>query len=334
MISHWVHLLRAAGAVRGHRAGAAKLQGRGGRVDDVATHIAQRPAAEIEETPPLHRTIDVGHERPPGADAQPEVPVQFLGHGAASRGSWAALRPDHPADPAVHLFDAADRPGLDELRRHAVADVRVDLNAHLRDDLRFAGSRGNLPGLVERMRQWLLAIDVLAAADGRHRDWGMHVIGRRNAHGVDLLLQRVEEPAEVGEGLRRRILGRGLGQDRLVDIAQADHIDRPFGEAGDIASALPAHADRGDIQASAGRHVSIAAQHVAGNDLEAQSGGGCFQKTAAFHGEAGLIGRRVGREELNSGPAERESQFAVATPAQRRSPCIEAQRGQGRLPPA
>ena len=43
---------------------------------------------------------------------------------------------------------------------------------------------------------------------------------------------------------------------------------------------------------SLGGTLPIAAEHVAGNDLDAQGGGGGrFQKAAAFHGKAGPAGK-------------------------------------------
>ena len=61
--------------------GLRSFKARVGRVDDVAAHVAQGPAAEVEDSPPHERRISALEERPLGGRRQPEVPVQFLGHG-------------------------------------------------------------------------------------------------------------------------------------------------------------------------------------------------------------------------------------------------------------
>ena len=93
----------------------------------------------------------------------------------------------------MDLLDLADRPALNQLDGHAVLDRGMDLDAHLRDDLRLAGGGGHLPGLVDLVRQRLLAVDVLAAEDRRHGDGGVHVVGRGDVDGVDAAGQLVQQ---------------------------------------------------------------------------------------------------------------------------------------------
>ena len=55
----------------------------------------------------------------------------------------------------------------------------------------------SIRGLVDVVRQRLLAIDVLAGPHGRHGDHRMRVVGRGDHHAVDVLLL-VEHLAVVG----------------------------------------------------------------------------------------------------------------------------------------
>ena len=87
-----------------------------------------------------------------------------------------------------------------------------------------AGGLGQLAAFVERVRQRLLAVDVLAGPDRRHRGDGVDVIGRADGHGVDLLGLLVEHHAEILVAAR---LGKGLkraGGALVVDVAQGDDV--------------------------------------------------------------------------------------------------------------
>ena len=192
----------------------------------------------------------------------------------------------------MDLLDLADRPALDDLRCHAILDIGVDLDAHLRHDLGLPRGGGSLPGLVDRVRQRLLAIDMLAAMDGRHGDRGVHVVRRGNAYGVDLLVHLIEQFPPVGKGLcPRETSGSGV-PIVLMHVAQGNHLDWPLGEAADVAATLSADPDRGQSQLLAGRRMAVATEHVARNYRDAESGGGRgFEKTATFHG-----GRVLGGE--------------------------------------
>jgi hypothetical protein len=91
--------------------------------------------------------------------------------------------------------------------------------AQLRDDLVFRGGLHQLPHLVDRVGQRLLAVDVFAAADGRHGGHGVRVVGRGDEDGVHPFLHGVEHLAEIVERLGLgKLLQRALGP-LGVDIA-------------------------------------------------------------------------------------------------------------------
>ena len=80
--------------------------------------------------------------------------------------------------------------------------ARVPRVAHLGGDLVPGRRLGQHPGLVDRMGERLLAVDVLAQVECGLGDHGVRVVGRADDHRVDLPVQLVEHPAEVVVGLR------------------------------------------------------------------------------------------------------------------------------------
>ena len=103
--------------------------------------------------------------------------------------------------------------------------MRVNLDAHLSYDFMLGGSQSKLSGLVNVMRERLLAVDVFAHLDGRHRCWGMRVIWRRHVNRVEAVAHCFEHLSPIDEGRgARRSLG-SPGQVRGVDVAQSDDVD-------------------------------------------------------------------------------------------------------------
>jgi len=82
------------------------------------------------------------------------------------------------------------------------------------------------------VRQRLLAVDVHAQLDGRHRGRGVKMVGRGDEHRVDLLVHLVEHLAVVGEGLGKRpveipLLLQSLGAPLLLHIPRAGRLACP-----------------------------------------------------------------------------------------------------------
>ena len=214
------HRQRSLGLDRG---GILQLQRPERQVDHVAPHVAQGPVAEIPPVLPRHGSLRevagvIGpHRRRP----DPQVPVQPLRH----RGRL--LRPARRTfDPLVHpnvgFPHRPDRPRSDQLDHAAVVVGGVDLRAHLGRHLHLLGRFPHHAGLVDRVGQRLLAIDVLAPLHGRDAGQGVGVLGGADGHRVDVLL--VEHLAPVGVGLGLGMPLGGLGQVVVIHVAQGDDV--------------------------------------------------------------------------------------------------------------
>ena len=152
----------------------------------------------------------------------------------------------------MDLADRADHAGLDDLDRAAQPVFGRALVAHLRGHLLLGGHLAHHAGLVDRVRQRLLAVDVLAHLHGHDRGRGVRVVGRADGDGVDLLAHLREHLAEVvvllGVGEARR-----LGVQRVVvDVAEGDDVAVLAGLAA-VAAALAADADAGDVDLPVGQ---------------------------------------------------------------------------------
>src|SRR5262249_42245195 len=133
------------------------------RVKNVATHVAEGAGAEVEPLAPVARMIiTVADEGPLGRDAEPDVPIQS---GRDRIFAFWSRIPVAPllAAPAVDFGNLADRSGLDDRDDRSVLRGRVDLDAHLADDLPVRGHPGELPGLVNRLRERFLCVDMQSA---------------------------------------------------------------------------------------------------------------------------------------------------------------------------
>ena len=82
--------------------------------------------------------------------------------------------------------------------------------AHLRHHLGFPRRFGHCPRLINRARQWFLAINVLAMPHRGHRYDGVQVVGGAHHHGVNALVL-VEHRAEILVALRVRVLLEDMG---------------------------------------------------------------------------------------------------------------------------
>src|SRR6185369_17681511 len=118
------------------------------RPQDVARHIAQRAAAEVEEAAPVERIVETAASaaagtsgsrsrrvRPRLRDPQPQVPIECRWRSRFRRSLGDSLRPDRTIGPGVDFGYIADLAGPDDLRRDPRAVIRVALVAHLRGNL-------------------------------------------------------------------------------------------------------------------------------------------------------------------------------------------------------
>jgi hypothetical protein len=112
--------------------------------------------------------------------------------------SWGRGPPVGPAaDGRGHPLDLADASGAHERDGQEEDPVVIAalLGADLHDAARLLGDPAERLALVDRQRQRLLAVDVLARLHGVDADLGVPVVGRADDDGVDVLA--VEELAVV-----------------------------------------------------------------------------------------------------------------------------------------
>ncbi len=134
------------------------------------------------------------------------------------------------------------------------------------------GGLGQLAAFVERVRERLLAIDVLAGADGGHGGHGMDVVGRADADRVDVIGLLVEHDAEVFVAPGLGEIVKRAGSPLFVDVAEGDDVGAVLGVGGDVAAAHAAGADAGQVDTLAGRNEAGPAEHVPRHDQQAQAG--------------------------------------------------------------
>ena len=112
---------------------------------------------------------------------------------------------------------------------------------------------------------------MLARAERRQADRGVHVIGRGDHYRLDVLAL-VEHHPEILERLRLGERVEGAGRPDPVHVAKCDDV---LGfHLAQVRCALAADADPGDVQLVARRRVALA-QHVTRHDLEAEERRGC-----------------------------------------------------------
>ena len=166
------------------------------RVEDVAAHVAEGAGAEVEPLPPLAGVIVAGDERPLRRHAEPAVPVQ-LGRapGRCGRAVGSAIAPvlAAPAMDLLHLADGAAWIVATTIRWTSCEWIWMPIWVTSFFSLR---RPGQLAGLVDRLGQRLLGVDVQPLLHRPHGDRGVHVVRRRDVDRVEVLLL-VEQLAPV-----------------------------------------------------------------------------------------------------------------------------------------
>ena len=243
---------------------------------------APKSAAEVpgDDVPGPAELMVAGVERAPGSGPQPEVPVEAVGgrfggqvHLVDGAGE-SDVDPRHPADPArSDQLDGPDelggRPLLEaDLHHPAVAPDGVDHG----------------PGLADRQRHRLLAVDVLPGL--RREDARRHVpaVAGDDDDGVDVRPGekfpevRVRRAALVGPARRRRRIGGFDGRLRVlpapaVDVADGEDLGiGVLEEAAQVPFAHPADADAPDGDPLA-RRFRLASAEDGGRDDEGRPEG-------------------------------------------------------------
>src|SRR4051812_32722706 len=104
---------------------------------------------------------------------------------------------------------------------------------------------------MDGMREWLRAIDMLAAFQSLHGNHGVGVVGSRHNDRVDVLLFLVEHLPIVAINACLWVFTKHRSGEALVDITE--HVD-PFSRAAlQIAASHAAHTDTGNANRVARR---------------------------------------------------------------------------------
>ena len=143
----------------------------------------------------------------------------------------------------------------------------------------FLGRLGHQSGFPNRMRQRLLAIDMLAHPHGRHRRVAMSMVGRGNGDRVEvLLLLQHHAKIAIQPGLRieHRLVAVPLRPASIVHVAQGHNCAPGASHAADLASALAPDADTPHVDPVVGP------EYPAGNERSPnRQGTGCSEKLAS-----------------------------------------------------
>ena len=181
-------------------------------------HRAARVVVPVAEI----RVAALRHVADPRRLPQPEVPVQRRGHRDLLERAVAHAR----GQPHLGPLDAADAAVSHELARQPEPLGAALLHAGLQHGPVLAHGLDHVPTLLDRQRQGLLGVDVLAGPRRGDVDQGVPVVRRGVDYGVDVLA--LEEPAEIRVlrrdlAARRELLG-GCGRVARVDIADGDDV--------------------------------------------------------------------------------------------------------------
>ena len=167
---------------------------------------------------------------------------------------------------ALHQFDDA-----------AIVVGSVNLRAHLCGYLRLDSRFRHHARFPNRVGQRLLAVDVFAEPQRRHRRQGMRVLRRADNDRVEQF-RVVVELAEIHVLFGPPISLRRLVQALLIHIDERH--DVLAGHAGGVAGAAPAGADDGHVQLLVWRPALGPLQ--AAGDPKARSGRRCLKKLATI----------------------------------------------------
>ena len=123
----------------------------------VTSHIPKR-AISVRPIAAPARWVEHGVIRRRRAWAKPLIPVHVL---------WSTFRVRLEVTPGpslsntgMHFKDVANCTAADKLNDSAVVRLCMNLRAHLGNTLLLLGELSNLAGFFDRVRQWLLAVDV------------------------------------------------------------------------------------------------------------------------------------------------------------------------------
>ena len=245
----------------------------------MAAHVANGSGAKIKPFAPVYWMVifvaDIGTV---GANAEPKIPIEVFGHGTARIRTRAWIAPGFRA-PGMDFFNLADNSVTNELDRHPIMRVSVDLDAHLSDQPFFMGELGQPAGFMEIVCKRLLAINVFAQLHGAHGRGRMHVVRKGNIDRIDILRFFLEEfsPILVDFDLGKSFLQ--FCRPAQIHFSNSDEFQIvKFRQFVDVGTGLAGGAEAGMANDAVGRLT----QQAAGDKRRAQgSRAESFQERAA-----------------------------------------------------
>ena len=203
-------------------------------------------------------------------DAEPHVPVERLGNRIRTGRDGRRVAPRLVAE-GVHLAHLADDAAPNHQLGRQLRRMRRDLDAHLRHQASLACLGRQHTGLVDRRRQRLLHVDVLAERHRRHGDRRVHVIRRRDVDGVEVVGLLAEElaPVLVDPHVGKQLLHRlGAGQ---VHVGHRHQVEGPMAREGaDVRERHARASEAGvtDLASGLGQEDAARQRHGRGADGE------------------------------------------------------------------
>ena len=188
----------------------------------------------------------------------------------------------------MYFFNLSNDTRPYPLGQFCVAVHGGTLVAHLGHYLVFAGGVEQCARLADVVGEGFFHINVFAELHGCEGRHGVGMVGCGHHYCIDVARRSVEHFAEIAVTRHLWEFRIGLGGTAVVNIAEGHESFRFFQRA-EVRAAFAADADEGDVEAVAGRDITLAAQDKTRNNGEGKGGfAGCFEETAAglvfFHG--------------------------------------------------
>ena len=199
-----------------------------GEIQHVAAHVANLADAPVPEHVPLQavRSRATGEVfRVVGAlgrGAKPQVPVQACGR--IARCGEMPVATQLAVAPCGGRFEFADRTVDNHFLHPRIVVLRVHLGAALGGEFAFFRQ----PVGAQRARflhtqgQRFFAIHAQVPVECPVGNECMVVVGGADHHGVESLVVEALAPINVGLGLRKFL--QGMGEVRLIDVANRNHV--------------------------------------------------------------------------------------------------------------
>ena len=156
----------------------------------------------------------------------------------------------------------------------------MNLGSDLGHSICFPGELGHDTRFRDGTREWLLAIEMPPASQGRHAGHRMGVIRSGHHDGVQILL--IDQPSKIPMDLGARKLFRDRAQTLFVYIAQGGHVGDLF-ELTDAVSRLPRRTNESDVQLVVGSDRALRSKDLRGRRKQAcRSTGAPREKARRF----------------------------------------------------